>query len=828
MPERPSWAVPALILIANVLLLSPMLDCGYIGDDVVSSCAWGWGSVHGLSPLGLMGRDIAMWARHSGRFFPLALLYYPFFSWVRDLLVYRLLGLALVLLNVLLLGRLVHRLTGSRRLGLLAGLVAPAVFQFRLYADPILGFCFMLPLVVAYLLGSLLLLDSYLRSGRRWWLAGSLLLYALGVLTYEVAWPFFLLHLVLAALRVPDRRRLRAAVRKTCPFALLALLFVGVNLFIRWYFQVRLLDSTPGTRVTYGATLDPVLYLVLLGKQTLGALPLSYRLVGLHHPGLFYSPLRALPLAVCVLGVVHLVVFRRLVPRAAAEGPGAPSEGEPGALGPAGLALLGVLLTLLPGALVALSPAHLSHLAWGVCYTPVYVSYFGVALLVLAGLEALARLAARLHRAAAPALAVAAGAGWALLAFLHYDANRMVVDRLNAPPYGYRYPRELVEQALRRGLFQGVPPGSCLLITSRYAWDDAFAATAFFRTHARRPLDVVTPGELLKHPALRARVPGKGKADTHFLQLQLAEEDNVFHLHYDAHLGQEGHAFLGRVNRLTVAHAGLLEASASKALVYVHLPSFSEDFTVTGRWAGSGGPGPGETFAFPAGRLRQLAGCRNWRLCEVPADRPLDLLSLRVHFGPPPEEPPSGSVPRLKTRAELLLRGPDAPLLHAGFADGDFGKGCPHPGVAPAGAFSVEAIFRPAPEQGPWATLLSNHANLEGFSVERGVGPHEFILLLGDGMRYHPVTSLQLPPGRWHYLAAVVRKGELQVHLDGKPLTTVPCPGFRNSPLPVTVGNWVGKDRPFAGQILEVRILGRELSAAEIADNARLVREFLK
>src|SRR5262249_22641906 len=148
----------------------------------------------------------------------------------------------------------------------------------------------------------------------------------------------FLLHLFLAALRLPDRRRLRAALRKTCPFALLALLFVGVNLFIRWHFQVRFLDSTSGTRMTYGVTLDPVLYLVWLGKQTLGALPLSYRLVGLNHPGLFYSPLRAFPLAVCILGVVYLVALRRLVPRAAVEGAPAPSGREPRTLGAAGLA----------------------------------------------------------------------------------------------------------------------------------------------------------------------------------------------------------------------------------------------------------------------------------------------------------------------------------------------------------------------------------------------------------------------------------------------------------------------------------------------------------
>ena len=47
----------------------------------------------------------------------------------------------------------------------------PLTFQFRDY-DPVLGNCSLLPQVLGLVLGSLLLLDAYLETGRRSWLSG--------------------------------------------------------------------------------------------------------------------------------------------------------------------------------------------------------------------------------------------------------------------------------------------------------------------------------------------------------------------------------------------------------------------------------------------------------------------------------------------------------------------------------------------------------------------------------------------------------------------------------------------------------------------------------
>jgi len=100
-------------------------------------------------------------------------------------------------------GFLAGRLTGSARLGWLASALVSLTFQFRLHADAILGNALLLQTILLCTLGSLLVFDAYLANGGRWRLLAAVGLYLLAVLSYEIAWPFFVLHFALAYLRHP-------------------------------------------------------------------------------------------------------------------------------------------------------------------------------------------------------------------------------------------------------------------------------------------------------------------------------------------------------------------------------------------------------------------------------------------------------------------------------------------------------------------------------------------------------------------------------------------------------------------------------------------------
>src|SRR5262249_53187868 len=143
--------------------------------------------------------------------------------------------------------------------------------------DPILAYCFLLQFVCAFFFASLILLDSYLETGRRQRLAASLFCYLLAVLTYEVAWPFFLLHILLIYLR--SSRRLPAAPVPSAGWFLLAgAVMLLLPLVLRWAARTPLFapEGVSSREHRYLITTSPALYLEALLRQTVAALPLSY------------------------------------------------------------------------------------------------------------------------------------------------------------------------------------------------------------------------------------------------------------------------------------------------------------------------------------------------------------------------------------------------------------------------------------------------------------------------------------------------------------------------------------------------------------------------
>ena len=128
---RFDWPAIALVAILNLVVLSPMLDCGFVGDDLLNSCTQGTLAERGHTAFGWALVQTQAWAQGAGRFFPLSSSYILFFALTNNLLLYRVIGLGMVLGNVALFGRLTARLTASRRLSLLAAALCPALFQFR-------------------------------------------------------------------------------------------------------------------------------------------------------------------------------------------------------------------------------------------------------------------------------------------------------------------------------------------------------------------------------------------------------------------------------------------------------------------------------------------------------------------------------------------------------------------------------------------------------------------------------------------------------------------------------------------------------------------------
>jgi hypothetical protein len=164
-----------------VISLSPLLKSGFFGDDALNSVGFARSVLQaqgqGLGDLiGSILAHLPAWAE-SGRFFPLsgysALLFYFVDGHAIAL---KLFVLALILVDLGLLGYLTTQMTGSRALGVLAILITPLLFQLRVtaYHDPIVAFAGLLQVVLTCTMISLVLLLLYLKSAKRRYLVAPL------------------------------------------------------------------------------------------------------------------------------------------------------------------------------------------------------------------------------------------------------------------------------------------------------------------------------------------------------------------------------------------------------------------------------------------------------------------------------------------------------------------------------------------------------------------------------------------------------------------------------------------------------------------------------
>lgn len=605
----------ACILALNLLALSPLLQCGYSGDDLFNTLAPGMQAEAGYGAWGQFGELVRMWAAH-GRFYPLALYYVFLFSAVRSLWAYRLLQMALVALDLLLFARLVTSWTGSRGLGLLAALLPAALFQFRLDGDPVLAFHGMLQVVFAAVAGSLLCLDSYLLTGRRWLFGLSILFYLLGLLTYDVTYPFFLIHGALIGCRAAGPRPVAFVVKRLSPFVVLSAALLGLCVLLRVRHGVGLPGHSYGSADLYAQPLNLALWPVTWAKQTLAAFPLSHLALFLpaHEAVTASDLLGQCSAVVAVAALAGWALARRVLRDAGGAPPGLPATAATG-LGPPSLFLLGALLTVLPGALMALVPVYQRRLQWGTCHVPVYLSYFGVAT-VLVAFAQLTGILCRSWRRLHAGLATAGAALFAATLAVNVAANGWMVGVVNRH-FGGHDSRSLLQSALERGLFGPVPDGSCLVVADRpeYIIDSGYRF--FFHTYAGRHLEVRPRGSY----------PDGGRAPQSPAQ--------VYYLRYGAHTGAVGYAILGACDRLSATAEEVQSAASCRAYLYVQLPDPHQAFTVTGKWLQEGRAAGGDYFAFSGGQLRLLRLGRNWRLYQLPfSDRSADLATLAVDMDP--------------------------------------------------------------------------------------------------------------------------------------------------------------------------------------------------
>jgi hypothetical protein len=166
-----------------------------------------------------------------GRFFPFQTAeIWTVFALLPNLTCYKLFVVSTVVANVILFAGFVWYVTRDADFAAIATFLMPGLFQFRAFYDPILSFAGVQQFIFGMILISLISLQRSLETGRRRWLAGSIVAYLIALLTYEATYPFFALHFLIIA---RYRRCWKGRLATTLPFAGVAGIFLLTTVVVR-------------------------------------------------------------------------------------------------------------------------------------------------------------------------------------------------------------------------------------------------------------------------------------------------------------------------------------------------------------------------------------------------------------------------------------------------------------------------------------------------------------------------------------------------------------------------------------------------------------------
>lgn len=470
--------------------LSPLLASGYYGDDELNACVRGYLLVGGESLWQFTGRYINFHI-HQGRFFPGALAAtYAIHYLFPALLAYKCLLLGLVLGNLTMFYALLRcwRVPPAAAQAGVLGLVV--LLQMRLTADPVLSYAGLLEIVAGELLGSWICWQKFLDTRRPGWLAASIALYALSLVTYEISFAMLPLYLAMAWWHCGQGRETLRLVRAH-----------GLTFAVALLLTIALRQCHRPTSATYRLHMAPVPIALTTLRQASCALPLSYALLSPHRARVLDARrVVAQPANWAIagtwgaLGLALLAAFRRR--------PGNMAADSSGPTPPLGLlAVCGGLLWILPGLAIAVSYTYQALVQTGLGYLPVYVQYFGAALV---GLAAWLWCIERWGRRAGAAL-LAPGM---LVALVTFDVNRHVVETFESTPTAHE--RRLLEAALDCGLADQVPEGATILTTRLHSFlgDGPPESSGFFSTHLRRAVHAVSGRNFPEQRTVDAQLVG--------------------------------------------------------------------------------------------------------------------------------------------------------------------------------------------------------------------------------------------------------------------------------------------------------------------------------
>ena len=536
------YQVEAVILLLTAASLSMLIRSGYFWDDAVNSTAYLAEKKDGIPTLRHV-LDFMMAYLRLGRINVLSAYYY-FFFYIENVSVYKALIILLILGNQLIFRTVLLEFGFSLKWARIGMLLIPILLQTRAYQDPVSGFYGLMQVLTAEMLLCAFFLSRWIREGKKRHLVFSLVCFGFGLMTYEVCFPFLALICLLLWVRHGSFRR---ALRDSLPFILLVVVMLAGVVLVRANFVTRTYEGVK-------FSLNPERILRAALRQITAALPLRFYSAGymaavmdLTYPASsfmnydLHSVLKAVRLSDLLILAAAFWCFGCAI-----------RSGDPKRItGTREALVLGGSFALLPVITVALSDRYQGQLMPGLGYLPVYMQYYGIAVLILC----LCRFLSEKIGSSAGLRALGLGL-FSVILLLNIQNNRGVTEIMNRNFY---HSRNAGEAALRGGILDFLPEGSVLISDNdrRYLWEADWNNRGlypqFYGNYSKHTPASVGDTKLLK-PLIEAALAEGAEADEEGY-ITLAPE-NFWLIAYNGD-GEQGLARLGRVRELSVSTSGL-------------------------------------------------------------------------------------------------------------------------------------------------------------------------------------------------------------------------------------------------------------------------------
>ena len=554
------YGIELLILFLTAASLSMLLRSGYYWDDALNSTVYLAQKKDAVSTFRHVLDFMAEYL-HLGRINVLSIYYY-FFFYIENVTIYKALIILSILANQLIFRKVLREcgvsLSGAR----MGMLLIPLMLQTRAYQDPVSGFYSLMQVLTAEMLLCAMFLHRWLEDGKRKNLGLSLLFFGMGLMTYEVCFPFLLMICVLIWVH---RGNFVRAVRDSLPFVGLTILMLAAVFIVR----KRFVTDTTYSGVAF--SLEPERILRAFLTQLCAGLPLSFysaayqaSVLGNAYPAAtimnydFASFLRHIRLTdlVILAGFIVLIVNSSKVMIQDE----AHDDRHP-CCTTGGLLILGLSFAILPTVTVAFSERYQGQLMPGLGYLPVYMQYYGIAMLLL-------WIMRRLKKSVG--LRSFGLSAFSLILLLNLHNNRAVTEILN---HSFYEPRNAGEAALHGGILDFLPENAVLISVNERnylweaGWNNSGVYTEFYGNNSRHLPAAVGDNRLLRSFVDEALVNGIEPDKDGWLML---EPESVWLIEYSGNLAG-GFARLGRLSYALV-NAETLElrsAETDHALYFI-------------------------------------------------------------------------------------------------------------------------------------------------------------------------------------------------------------------------------------------------------------------